>query len=156
VLKFLTLPHRPASIFRQASRSLLTAHPLEILVHYSLPGAGKDSGKNMAICHVCFSAQALHQLIWAKEIPAGPLPYSLCSVESSQELKSQVIFSGSCQGYFEWHVKDLGLLEMPGRQEPRGPCQGRRGSRQGACAEGRGSEVEHLAPLWAHYKMGDL
>lgn len=49
-------------------------------------------------------------------------------------------FSGSCQGYSGWYVKDVGLLAILGRQEPGGPCRGHEASRQGDCGR--------PGPLW--------
>lgn len=51
-------------------------------------------------------------------------PYPLCSVEQSQELKFQAIFSGSCQGYFEWPVKDLGAIGNAWKKRIRGILSG--------------------------------
>lgn len=144
---FTSCPPRPVSTFRQANSPPRHGPP---------PGNPGPLQPSQGLSKKAARRWPLSMFVCTSPPPAYPSqgdtgrasPHPFCSVEQTQELKFQAIFPGSCQGYFEWYVKDLGLLARLGRQEPRS-CWGCRASRQGACEEARGSEVEHLAALWA-------
>lgn len=110
------------------------AHTLGTLAHCSLPRErlGKKAAGTWPL-HAC-----LHQ---PSTRLSGPLPSSsaLWSSPKSQNSKP-FFFSGSCQGYSGWYVKDVGLLAILGRQEPGGPCRRHEASRQGDCGR--------PGPLW--------
>lgn len=103
---------RPRDTFTKANNC-----SLKISVHRSLT----EAGENKSIIWQITMFVGLPQLIQLKETLAGP-SLLLCSVKPSREPKFQIIFSSSCQGYFDWYINDLRLLKMLRRQKPRRLC----------------------------------
>lgn len=108
-------------------------HTLGTLPRCSLPRErlGKKAAGTWPL-HAC-----LHQ---PSTRLSGPLPSSSAPWSRPKSQNAKPFFSGSCQGYSGWYVKDVGLLAILGRQEPGGPCRGHEASRQGDCGR--------PGPLW--------
>lgn len=135
-----TLPEWQAISNRQIVL-LIMVHPLGILTHcIFLNGWERKQQEHDHTMLVCTSLPLAYLSLSTSLLLIGAVP----RVKILNHF-----FSGSCQGYFQWYVKDSGPLAILGRQESGGSCWGCEASRLGAYEEARDSEVVHLAPLWA-------